>query len=159
MDWSPSDSKTSLLEACKARGIEASRSRLRSELISLLIQHDKEQHESEAVLTAEEATKVAQSLSDEPEQTSPAPVGEPDVVYPQPDPSPPPKPAVRAAQPAPVVSKVMDYLLSVVDRVSFEQLIKECGPEARDEIKKLVSEHKVIQYRQHNKFWFQARYR
>lgn len=169
MDWSPSDKKSTLLNKCKERGLPASKEDLKQDLINLLTANDLGQEielrKTNKVEHKEPETKelanspVPEESWDPPKETSPAALQEPGTLPPLPDPVTPLKPAPVQAQTATEPPTVLDYLVCAVDRVSLQQLLKECGENALTEVKKLVSEHKVMQFRQHNKFWFQARYR
>lgn len=120
-DWSPSDTKSELLDVCAERGIDADMNMLKADIISLLEADD-------AALT-EETTEAKPTL-------------EP-VVTPK-------------APPVSTKAGVLDYLTAAGERVSFEQILKDCGPEAKAELHALVKAGKVTQYKQHRSFWFAA---
>jgi hypothetical protein len=61
-------------------------------------------------------------------------------------------PATKPAKPA--VKGVLGLLTKATKPVSFEKLIESCGPSAKEEVKKLVAEGKVTQYKVVNKFFF-----
>ena len=52
---------------------------------------------------------------------------------------------------------VLAYLKKAGKRVAFEKLVAELGPNAMVEVKQLLKDGKVTQYKAHNKFYFEAR--
>lgn len=156
MNWSVNDKKTDLIKACEERGIEVSTSMLRVDLIDKLREHDSQKSSSvnpNFTPDAVSAEKIAKSLFQPPAEAPPEPPESSLIPTPVPVAPDAPPSAPEAAQ----ASSVLSYLQAQGGKVSFAQLIKDCGEAAKEEVKQLVAGQRVIQYRQHNKFWFKAR--
>lgn len=126
-DWSPYNTKAQLLEVAKERGLSISSSMLKADIIDALKISDY-RIEAQQEESFDEPTPVETPLSKK-------------------DPTP------EASE---LTFGVLDYLAADGGRVSFKQLIADCGKEAKEEVKALVAQGKVTQYKKHNSFWFEV---
>jgi len=145
MDWSPNSSKRRLLEACESRGIDASMTMVKAELIALLTAHD-----IEADIEADQGPPEPPA---EPTQLPPLPP----IPKFEPTPKPAPQATPEPPQATPEQGGVLDYLAAAEEKVSLKHLVKDLGSEVIEELRELVKANKVTQYKQHNNFWYKAR--
>lgn len=132
VEWSPNDTKSQLIEAARELGLDVTPSMLKADIIAML----------------ESAT--ASKPFDDSDGVDDLDLGV-DGVEP---------PPIKPVKPPPVevpTFGVLDYLAAAGERVSFEQIIKDCGPEAKEEVKALLAAGKVVQYKRHHSFWFEAK--
>lgn len=151
MSWSPNDKKSLLLKECEARGMDVDGYVLKSDLIRWLRADDLKKAELRYV----EASLGKEHVEDLVVEPSPEPSQEPTEPTPVSDPIPAPKAEPGQAQSP--EQDILDYLAGSGEKVPLKKILKDCGKESLDIVKKLVRESKVTQYKQHNNFWYKAR--
>jgi hypothetical protein len=145
IEWSPLDTKAILIKKARKVGLDATHSMLKAEIVSMMM-----------------SASEKEAVKRQPPPLSPTPsrIIIPPKVYTDPDEStfPAPPPYVEAViTKATMVPSVLDYIIAIGGRVPYEKIIKSCGPNAQKDVKRLLKEGKVVQYKNRSKFYFEAK--